>query len=61
LQISRVAGARGTSPEKIADLLKRHIEGRALGVFGERRVNVLELNRELDQAFPRNPNYKANE
>jgi len=56
LQISRVAVARGTPPEKIADLLKRHIEGRALGVFGERRVNVLELNQELDQAFPRNPN-----
>lgn len=61
LQISGVAAARGASPEKIADLLKRHIEGRALGVFGERRVNVLELNRELDQAFPRNPNYKTNE
>ena len=61
LQISRVAVARGTPPEKIADLLKRHIEDRALGVFGERRVNVLELNQELDQAFPRNPNFKTNE
>jgi len=61
LQISRVAVARGTPPEKIADLLKRHIEDRALGLFGERRVNVLELNQELDQAFPRNPNFKTNE
>jgi len=61
LQISRVAVARGTPPEKIADLLKRHIEGRALGVFGERRVDVLELNQELNQAFPRNPNFKTNE
>jgi len=51
-QISRVAKERGTSPEQIRSLLSKHTEGRQLGILGEPRVNVLELNLELDQQFP---------
>ncbi len=51
-QLSRVAGARGTTDAEIARLIAKHTEGRELGLLGEPRVNVLELNLELDQRFP---------
>ena len=47
LQVQRVAKARGVPPEQIAALVER----RSLGIFGEPRVNVLELNLALEQAF----------
>jgi hypothetical protein len=31
----------------------RHLDGRALGIFGEPRVNVLALNLSLERAYPR--------
>lgn len=49
-QAARVARARGISPELVKSLIDRHTEGRLLGVFGEVRVNVLELNLDLDQS-----------
>ena len=52
LQVPRVARARGVAPEKVAELVRRHVTGRALGIFGEKRVNVLELNLDLDKTFP---------
>ena len=52
LQTTRVAAARGVSPEAVKDLIDRYTEGRDLGVLGEPRVNVLRLNLALDQAFP---------
>ncbi len=51
-QLSRVARARGTTDAEIARLIAKHTEGRELGLLGEPRVNVLELNLELDQRFP---------
>jgi potassium-transporting ATPase KdpC subunit len=47
-QAGRVALARGLGDEAIRSLIAAHTEGRWLGVFGEPRVNVLELNLALD-------------
>ncbi len=47
-QLERVATARNLSPEDIAPLIVKHTQGRFLGIFGEPRVNVLNLNRDLD-------------
>lgn len=51
-QLARVARARGVSPDQIRKLVAKHTQGRQLGIFGEARVNVLELNLDLDEAFP---------
>ena len=47
-QLARVARMRGVSEERVANLLSKATEGRQLGVLGEPRVNVLELNLMLD-------------
>lgn len=44
LQAKRVAAARGLSPEAVEALVVAKTRGRDLGVLGEPRVNVLELN-----------------
>jgi potassium-transporting ATPase KdpC subunit len=51
-QLARVATARQVSPEQLRALLQKHTKGRQLGFLGEPRVNVLELNLELDEHFP---------
>jgi potassium-transporting ATPase KdpC subunit len=51
-QVNRVAAARAASPDDIRRLVAVHTEGRTLGLVGERRVNVLLLNRDLDAQFP---------
>ncbi|HTY27312.1 MAG TPA: potassium-transporting ATPase subunit C [Mycobacterium sp.] len=51
LQIARVAKARGVSADDIRQAVAAHTEGRDLGIFGEPRVNVVELNLALDQKF----------
>lgn len=53
LQVPRVAKARGVPPEQIAALVERQLTPRSLGIFGEPRINVLELNLALETSFPR--------
>jgi len=48
-QAPRVAKARGVSEERIRELIDEHITRRQLGVLGEPRVNVLDLNLDLDK------------
>jgi K+-transporting ATPase ATPase C chain len=53
-QLSRVAKERGTTVDRLLSLIAKHTEGRQLGILGEARVNVLELNLDLDRQFPIN-------
>jgi potassium-transporting ATPase KdpC subunit len=48
-QIPRISRERHISEEQLDALVKNHTENRQLGVLGEPRVNVLELNLALDQ------------
>ena len=50
-QVSRIAQARQVAPARIAQVIESKVQGRDLGVFGEPRVNVLNVNRALDQQF----------
>jgi potassium-transporting ATPase KdpC subunit len=47
-QAARVALARGLSVDDVRALIEAHVEERTLGILGERRVNVVAINRALD-------------
>ena len=47
-QVHTVAAARHLSDQAVHNLVEGHIQGRQWGIFGEPRVNVLELNLALD-------------
>jgi K+-transporting ATPase ATPase C chain len=48
VQIERIANERGVSAGEVRNLVDHHVKNRQLGIFGEPRVNVLELNLALD-------------
>jgi K+-transporting ATPase ATPase C chain len=51
LQVARVARTRNVAPDQVREVVGKHTDGPFLGIFGRERVNVLELNLALDQAF----------
>jgi K+-transporting ATPase ATPase C chain len=52
LQSGRIARTRNLPPEKVQSLVTQYTHDRDLGIFGEPTINVLELNRVLDQLIP---------
>jgi potassium-transporting ATPase KdpC subunit len=52
IQVDRVAAARHITPTQVEALVKKYTTGRTLGFLGEPAVNVLLLNRALDEQYP---------
>lgn len=48
VQVNRVASARDLDENRVRMLVEADLEGRILWIFGEPRVNVLQLNLDLD-------------
>lgn len=53
-QVPIVAKARGMSEEQVRQVVAKHTQDRQFGILGEPRVNVLELNLDLDAIAPVN-------
>src|SRR6202040_2241617 len=51
-QIPRIAKERGMNEADLQALVQRHTQQRQFGFLGEPRVNVLELNLDLDEIHP---------
>ena len=51
-QVARVAAERHASEDALRSLVASHVTPRQFGLLGEPRVNVLELNLDLDRAIP---------
>lgn len=54
-QLPRIAKARGVDVARVEAVLDELVQGRDLGLLGEERVNVLELNLALDRRLPAHP------
>ena len=50
-QIPRIAASRNVSLERIKQIVMSMTKGRDFGIFGEPRVNILLINREMDKQF----------
>lgn len=51
-QVPRLARERGITEGQVRQLVAAQTESRQFGFLGEPRVNVLELNLDLDQRYP---------
>lgn len=51
-QVPRIARERSLSEDQVRQIVATHTEGRQFGFLGEPRVNVLELNLDLDTKAP---------
>jgi K+-transporting ATPase ATPase C chain len=51
-QVPRVAKERGMAEQDVRAIVQKHTVGRQFGILGEARVNVLELNLDLDAQHP---------
>ena len=51
-QVPRIAGERGMTEAEVRTMVTAHTEGRQFGFLGEPRVNVVELNLDLDRTRP---------
>ncbi len=52
IQVPRIAQARRISEDSVRKIIKSHTEDHQIGFLGERRVNVLAVNLELDTLKP---------
>jgi len=52
-QSTRIAKARGIGLDQVRLLISNYTEGRVLGILGEPRINVLQINMALDRNFSR--------
>jgi K+-transporting ATPase ATPase C chain len=51
-QVARIARLRHLGQDAVREIVARHTLNRQLGILGEPRVNVLQLNLDLDQTAP---------
>lgn len=47
IQVPAVSKATGIAENELQAIIKKHTEGKTLGVFGEKRVNVLKVNLDI--------------
>lgn len=52
VQVARVAEQRGLGEDEVRGLVEEHTDGRTLGLLGEARVHVVNLNLALDEVQP---------
>ena len=60
-QVPRLARERSVTVQQVRDVIRHHTQGRQLGFLGEPRVNVLEVNLELERQFPLNQQSEVRE